>query len=93
MSRIKLKLPTYTLGRVILGLTLLVMGFIIYANGDNYYNKYYHAVRKMLLPDSMGSHLVMGTSLTWDTVITNIIKVNAFLFAVSGALILGNQRK
>lgn len=90
MSRIKV--PTYTLGRILLGLAMIAMGIMIYFNGDNYYNKYYHAVRKMYMPDSMGSHKAFGSALTWDQFITYLIKFNAGLFLSSGIFIIGNQR-
>ncbi len=92
MPSIKLKISSYTIGRIILALTLIAMAIMTYFNGENYFNKYYHAVRKMMLPDSMGSQLAFGTSLTWDQVISILIKFNAMLFAASGLLILGNQR-
>jgi hypothetical protein len=88
----RINLSTYTLGRILLALALIAMGIMIHFNGDNYYNKYYHAVRKMQYPDSMGSHLAFGTSLTWDQLITYLIKLDAGLFIMSGVFIFGNQR-
>jgi hypothetical protein len=90
MSRIKL--PAYAIGRVILALSLLAMSLMIFTNGTTYYGKYYHEIRKMLVPDSMASNKVLGTTVTWDVLITYLIKANAGLFALSSFFILGNQR-
>ena len=62
MSRIKL--PAYAIGRVILALSLLAMSLMIFTNGTTYYGKYYHEIRKMLVPDSMASNKVLGTTVT-----------------------------
>jgi hypothetical protein len=53
MSRIKL--PAYAIGRIVLALSLLAMSLMIFTNGTSYYGKYYHEIRKMLVPDSMAS--------------------------------------
>jgi hypothetical protein len=90
MSRIKL--PAYAIGRVLLALSLLALSLMIFMNGTSYYGKYYHEIRKMLAPDSMASHKALGTALTWDTLITYMIKANSGLFALSSIFILGNQR-
>ena len=90
MSRVKL--PAFTIGRILLALSLLAMSLMIFTNGTSYYGKYYHEMRKMLVPDSMASQQILGYALTWDNLITYLIKGNALLFALSSFFILGNQR-
>jgi hypothetical protein len=68
------------------------MSLMIFTNGTTYYGKYYHEIRKMLAPDSMASNKILGTTMTWDVLITYLIKANAGLFALSSFFILGNQR-
>ena len=87
MSRIKL--PAYTIGMVFLTLSLLAMSLMIFTNRTSYCGKYYHDMRKKLAPDSMRIQKVLGTDLTWDTLITYLIKANVGLFTLSSIFILG----
>ena len=56
----------YHLGRTLLGLILIAMGFFMFQQGHPFYNKYVHAFRKMLLPDSQASQQALGLGLTYE---------------------------
>ncbi len=87
MSR---KTLVFTLGRLLLALSLLALGISIYINGHIYYEKYFHAVRKMAFPDSLPSHKVLNLSLNWDQLVLYLIKFDAILFLLSGLFIMTN---
>ena len=57
----------FTIGCVLLVLTLIAFGYhMLMMQGYVYYEKYVHAVRKMLAPDSLPSHKPLGLPYTYD---------------------------
>jgi len=85
---------TFTIGRVVLALTLIAFGYhMLMMQGYVYYEKYVHAVRKMVFPDSLPSHKPFGLPYTYDQLVTYSIKADAILFILSGLSILTNQKK
>lgn len=84
---------TFTFGRVLLALILIAFGYQMLTNGFIYYEKYVHAVRKMLVPESLPSHKPFGLSFTYDQLIIYLIKADAILFILSGLSIIANQKK
>jgi uncharacterized membrane protein YphA (DoxX/SURF4 family) len=91
MSRIN-KL-TFSLGRIIVALAIIAMGYSMFNGGFIHYEKYVHAVRKMFFPDSFPSHKPFGLQFTWEQLVTYLIRADAALLMLSGLLILTNQSK
>ncbi len=84
---------TFTVGRILLALILIAFGYQMFMNGYIYYEKYVHAVRKMLAPDSLPSHKPFGLPLSYDQLVPYLIKADAVLFILSGVSIIVNQKK
>ncbi len=80
----------FSLGRIIVALAIIAMGYSIFTNGFIHYEKCVHAVRKMAYPDSLPSHKPFGLQFTWEQIVLALIKANAALFMLSGILILTN---
>ena len=57
---------TFHIGRILLGLVLIAMGYHIYMQGHQAYNKYLHALRRLALPDSQASSQFMTTGITFE---------------------------
>ena len=80
----------FTIARVLLGLFVLAFGYHMFVSGHYYYDKYVHAVRKMLLPDSLPSHKPFNLNFTYDQLVGYLIKGDAAIFILSGICILTN---
>eukprot|EP00347_Sterkiella_histriomuscorum_P021944 403332228 len=83
----------FFIGRLLLAVALIAMGYHMYNHGHSLYNKHLHALRKLALPDSQGSSLVPGIGITYENLNQQIVKGDAALFALSGLLLILNQRK
>ena len=81
---------TFTVGRILLALSLIAFGYHMLTNGYIYYEKYVHAVRKMIAPDSLPSHKPFGMPYSYDLIVTYLIRLDAILFILSGILIIAN---
>lgn len=49
---------SFHIGRYILGMVVLAMGFFVFQEGGPIYDKYLHSLRKMYLPHSRGSDMI-----------------------------------
>ena len=56
----------FNLARVLLALCIIAFGYHMFMSGHYYYDKYVHAVRKMLLPESLPSHKPFGYNITYE---------------------------
>ncbi|CDW74289.1 UNKNOWN [Stylonychia lemnae] len=79
---------TYFLGRLLFSLFLIAIGYHMFQNGHQIYNRYLHALRKLILPESQGSGLVPLIGITFERLNQIIIKFDGALFVTSGLLIL-----
>ena len=89
------KIDWYKLGisfsRLMMGCFLIYLGIVtVTDSGERTYNKYLHAIRKMLLPNSKpGDFFVPG--LTMDQLNKYLIQVEGILVVLSGLLVLMNK--
>jgi hypothetical protein len=88
MSR-KTNLP-FNIARVLLALCVIAFGYQMLTSGHYYYDKYVHAVRKMILPESLPSHKPFGSNITYEQIVGYLIKGDAIIFILSGIFILTN---
>ncbi len=57
---------SFNFGRILLGLVLIAMGYIMLQDGHKLYDKYLHAFRKMILPNTLGSDKFFGTGISYE---------------------------
>ena len=81
----------FFIGRLVFALSLIAMGYVIFTQGHNVYDKYLHAFRKQFLPDTSATAKVVG-SITWEELNKYLIRVVGALFSLSGLLFLVNKR-
>ena len=66
---------------------------IIGENGERIYNKYFHASRKMLLPDTKpGDASFFGGAVTWNEFNLSLINLHGSFYIASGAMILSGRK-
>ena len=76
---------SFHIGRILLGFVLIALGYYTFTNGHQAYNKYLHAIRKLVLPDSQASSTIASLGITFEQLNQQIVKVLGGLFALSGA--------
>eukprot|EP00349_Pseudokeronopsis_sp_Brazil_P003047 CAMPEP_0202957556 /NCGR_PEP_ID=MMETSP1396-20130829/1923_1 /ASSEMBLY_ACC=CAM_ASM_000872 /TAXON_ID= /ORGANISM="Pseudokeronopsis sp., Strain Brazil" /LENGTH=138 /DNA_ID=CAMNT_0049675083 /DNA_START=1 /DNA_END=417 /DNA_ORIENTATION=- len=82
------------MGKVLFGLMIIVAGYMMQYDQTRLYNKYLHALRKSFLPESMGNDLAPFPviQLSYEQMFTYLIKADAYLFMLSGFLIISQKK-
>ena len=80
----------YTFARVLLALVICYTGMQLLSKGDDFYNPFLHAWRRMLMPETKNK---INDNLTWQYINTQVTKVMGGLMIAGGLLILANMRK
>ena len=83
---------TYHIGRIFLGLMLIAMGYFIFTSGHQQFDKYLHAIRKILIPNSQGSSKVPMIEVTYEKLNQYLVKADGILFVLSGLLVMSNSK-
>ena len=65
-TNLKMARATFNLGRILVALTAIAIGVLMFLDGSRVYDKYLHELRKMYLPKSKGSDIAFGTGLTFE---------------------------
>merc|ERR1712060_164675 len=79
----------YHVGRIVLGLIIVLFGYYMYISGKEVYVPYLHAYRRMLLPDSKNR---IDENWTYEELFALIIQVVGNLFMFGGVLLVLNRR-
>lgn len=57
---------TFHIGRILLGLLLIAMGYYTYTNGHQAYNKHLHSLRRLAFPDSQASSIIPALGISYE---------------------------
>jgi hypothetical protein len=82
---------SYHIGRILLGMMLIGLGYFLYTSGHQQFDKYLHAVRKLILPDSQASSKIPYLEITYERLNQYLVKADGALFAISGILVIGGS--
>ena len=80
----------YNFARVLFALTICYTGMQMLQKGQEFYNPFLHAWRRMLMPESKNK---ISDGMTWEQINTQITKGMGVLMISGGLLILANMRK
>ncbi len=84
---------SFHIGRILLGILLIAMGYYTYSNGHQAYNKYLHAIRRLAFTESQASSIIPSLGISYEHLNQHIVKGLGGVFALSGACTVVGMRK
>ena len=77
------------IGMILLGICLVTLGINMFYTGHQFYGPYFHAYRRMILPELSNK---LTPTLTYDDLVFYLLRFHSFLTTLAGCLFIYGDR-